>query len=92
MAAKVNCALIGNRFSDEPGEIFIRVHRNHTTQLIIGDTGVGLPPELDFETTNCFGLKMIKLLSTQVGASIRVDCPGTVYTLELPASLLYQHV
>lgn len=74
-------------FPAERGEIFIRVQRNKSSYLIMGDTGVGLPADLEFETADCFGLRMIKMLSSQVGAPIRVERPGTIYTMDLPASL-----
>jgi two-component sensor histidine kinase len=75
-------------FPSTAGQIFIRLDQKDPPVLIVGDDGVGLPAELDFETTDCFGMRLVRLLSTQLGASIQVGRPGTTYTIGLPSSLL----
>ena len=51
--------------------------------LVVGDNGVGLPPDLDWRTTGSLGLKLVNLWATyQLGGSLQVDARrGTVFSV-----------
>jgi two-component sensor histidine kinase len=45
--------------------------------LVVRDNGVGLPPELDWRTTESLGLKLVNLWTTyQLQGSLKVDTPA----------------
>lgn len=43
------------------------------TTLIIGDNGVGLPPEADLDKSTSLGLRLVKMLAQQLGAEVQVN-------------------
>ncbi len=43
------------------------------TTLIIGDNGVGLPPDTDLERSTSLGLRLVKMLGQQLGAEVQVN-------------------
>ncbi len=51
--------------------------------LVVGDNGVGLPPDLDWRTSKSLGLKLVNLWATyQLGGSLQVDAQrGTVFSV-----------
>ncbi len=51
--------------------------------LMVGDNGVGMPPELDWRTTESLGLKLVNIWAThQLGGSIEVDIQhGTAFKI-----------
>jgi PAS domain S-box-containing protein len=59
-----------------------RVEGNRIT-LVVADNGVGLPPEIDWATTNTLGLQLINILARhQLGGQIEVDrSAGTSFTI-----------
>ncbi|MFH2107261.1 MAG: histidine kinase dimerization/phosphoacceptor domain -containing protein [Chrysiogenia bacterium] len=48
--------------------------------LTVADNGVGLPADLDWEKSETLGLRLIKMLSQQIGCSIKLDrSAGTAF-------------
>ncbi len=43
------------------------------TTLIIGDNGIGLPPEADLEKSTSLGLRLVKMLAQQLGAEVQLN-------------------
>ncbi|MCF7928470.1 MAG: PAS domain S-box protein, partial [Spirochaetales bacterium] len=55
--------------------------------IVYRDDGVGMPPDVDFDTQTTFGLQLIRLLSRQIGAEVEVKREnGTVFTFSIPDS------
>ena len=52
--------------------------------LTVSDNGVGMPPDLDWRTTNSLGLKLVNIWAThQLEGSIKVDAvDGTAFTIK----------
>lgn len=53
--------------------------------LIVRDTGIGFPPDLDFRSSSSLGLQLVNTLTRQLGG--RIDCHndnGAVFTMTLP--------
>ena len=77
------------KYAYPPGEGTIDISfQSHDgfTQVRVSDYGAGLPPQVDFETAQSFGFRIVKLLSKQIHATI-VHQPagkGTRFTLEIP--------
>jgi len=59
------------------GTIYIRLHSapDQTVRLVVGDTGVGLPEDLDIEKTDSLGLKLVKMLTGQLSGELKL-VPG----------------
>jgi len=59
----------------------LRTDANHI-QLTIADNGVGLPPDLDWQTTPSLGLRLVNLLTAQINGALelRRDA-GTAWTI-----------
>jgi two-component sensor histidine kinase len=54
--------------------------------LVVRDTGVGFPEDLDFRHTESLGLQLVGLLTEQLQGTITLERrPGTTFTLR-PAS------
>jgi two-component sensor histidine kinase len=65
--------------------IFIKQLEESNLTLLIGDNGPGLPPEIDLQQAQSFGLRIITLLSEQLRAKISVrNDQGAVYKIEIP--------
>jgi hypothetical protein len=74
---------------DREGDREIRVgfeERDQEYVLVVSDNGVGLPPELDWRTTESLGLKLVNLWATyQLEGSLKVDThDGTTFTIRFP--------
>jgi PAS domain S-box-containing protein len=69
-----------------PGTIDVALHCTpHQLTLRVRDSGVGVPPELDWRHTNTLGLKLISMLTEQLGGTLRLDREGgTTFTLTVP--------
>ena len=53
--------------------------------LIVRDSGVGFPVEVDFRTTESLGLQLVCLLSEQLGGTVALELDaGTVFTVTYP--------
>ena len=63
---------------DRKGEINValRAINENEVELMVSDDGVGLPADLDFETTESFGLYLIKLLVDQIEGTVDLDRDG----------------
>jgi two-component sensor histidine kinase len=61
------------------GELCIELHSvsEHEFILIVSDTGIGLPKDLDFKNTKSLGLQLVNSLTHQLNGSISLnrDCP-----------------
>ena len=56
------------------GEIFVSIHsKDDGYELIVGDNGVGLPENFDYENTDSLGLQLVNNLSTQVDGTVEMD-------------------
>ncbi len=70
---------------DRKGSIRItfRTTGNKKYYLSVADTGVGLPKEMDFESTKTLGLKLVSVLAEQLGSRLELDSKaGTRFSLE----------
>ena len=75
----------------EGGEITITIHATSEGQmvLVVSDTGVGFPVDMDFRHTDSLGLQLVCLLTEQLGGTIALDtASGTQWTLRFPLSNL----
>ena len=51
-------------------------------KIEVRDDGLGLPPELDFETTQTMGLRIVRILTEQLNGKMDIDtAAGTSFTL-----------
>jgi PAS domain S-box-containing protein len=68
------------------GTIDVALHcTSYQLTLWVRDSGVGVPPELDWRHTNTLGLKLISMLTEQLGGTLRLDREGgTTFTLTVP--------
>ena len=63
-------------------KIILTVDGDNKINLIVSDTGIGFPEGIDVETTNTFGMQLIKYLSKQLKATIKLDrSNGTTFKL-----------
>jgi two-component sensor histidine kinase len=72
---------------DRGGEITIALRATSEEQmvLIVSDTGVGFPVNMDFRHTDSLGLQLVCLLTEQMGGTIALDtASGTQWTLRFP--------
>jgi len=66
------------------GEISIRFHEDEDDGLIltVADTGVGMPPGLDFKNTGTLGLQLVNMLARQLNGQISMEgTTGTGFTI-----------
>jgi len=50
--------------------------------LVVGDDGVGLPPEFDVEETESLGLNLVYNLTEQLGGELKLNCEsGTLFDI-----------
>ncbi|MGB2957599.1 MAG: PAS domain S-box protein, partial [Bacteroidota bacterium] len=61
------------------GTIYIRLHAasDETVRLVVGDTGVGLPEDLDIEKSDSLGLKLVKMLTGQLSGELKLVRNGS---------------
>jgi PAS domain S-box-containing protein len=53
--------------------------------LLVRDTGVGFPGDLDFRRTESLGLQLVGMLTEQLGGTLTLTrAPGTTFTLTFP--------
>ena len=63
--------------SGEKGEIIIDLRlEDNTYKLIVSDTGVGFPEELDFRNTKTLGLRLVNIFVRQLKGNIKLDRIG----------------
>ncbi|MFN3916269.1 MAG: two-component regulator propeller domain-containing protein [Flavobacteriales bacterium] len=69
------------------GKIFIQIFRDNSGNynFTIGDNGVGLPPDFDWENSSKLGIQLIQILSEQLNATVEINRKnGTIYTIKFP--------
>ncbi|HVT92753.1 MAG TPA: histidine kinase dimerization/phosphoacceptor domain -containing protein [Bryobacteraceae bacterium] len=88
MDAAVPCGLVLNElvsnclkyaFPDgRKGEIRIGLRRSggRLTQLVVADDGVGLPADATLWSTKSLGLRLVRILADQMGATVEVNSGG----------------
>jgi two-component sensor histidine kinase len=87
--------LLGNALrhafpGDRCGEVRVTLSQSDgcRAHLTVHDNGVGLPDDIDLESSPGFGLRMIAILRRQIGATVEIDrSSGTSVQLVLPALL-----
>jgi two-component sensor histidine kinase len=73
--------------SGQPGVVAISLRQNgdHTLALSVRDDGVGLPPDVNFETSDSLGLELVRTLTSQLDGSVQLDqTQGTIFTVVFP--------
>jgi two-component system, chemotaxis family, CheB/CheR fusion protein len=71
----------------QPGEVHVELRAPHGQEvtMVVRDTGVGFPEDLDFRHTESLGLQLICLLTEQLQGTISLERrPGTTFTLTFP--------
>lgn len=65
-------------FPNGEGEIYVYFHKvkDDNFKLIIGDNGIGFPPELDLKKTTSLGLSLVDSLAKQLDATIELHKNG----------------
>jgi two-component sensor histidine kinase len=66
-------------------EIRINLHKDKVgdIRLVISDSGVGLPKDIDFRNAKSLGLQLVCALVDQLGGNIKLDRgKGTVFTIK----------
>lgn len=60
------------------GEVRIEMRRQSqaTVSLVLSDTGVGLPPDLDWTTTRSLGLRLVRALAQQLRGNLEIRSQG----------------
>jgi two-component sensor histidine kinase len=69
------------------GEIHITLRQDSpgTCNLIVGDTGVGLPEGLDVHATESLGWQLVRILTEQLRGTIALEGHGgTTVTITFP--------
>ena len=95
--AAIPCALIINELitnsikyafpGNMEGEITVKLYRDNKGifQLKVADNGVGIPDEIDFDTTRSIGLKIVRLLVNQLHGEINLSrLAGTQFEISFP--------
>ena len=77
-------------FSDGAGGVLRIALRNRDGEirLEVADNGVGLPPDFSMLGAPSLGMKIVRSLSRQIGATVEFEDagPGTRFTITLPAA------
>jgi PAS domain S-box-containing protein len=66
------------------GEVRMELRREPEgrVQLLVGDNGIGLPPDLNWETSSTLGLRLVRTLARQMEAKVEIDSRnGTTFVL-----------
>ncbi len=69
---------------DRTGEISIRIvlDEDDWINLTVADTGVGMPPGLDFKNTQTLGLQLVNILTLQLNGRISMESTtGTAFNI-----------
>ena len=68
------------------GTVTISAKRNdNILYIIIRDNGIGIPESIDFETSNGFGIRLVKMLADQLEGTIELErVNGSKFTLNIP--------
>jgi len=71
------------------GEIAVSCHEGHDgwIMLTVADSGIGLPPGLDIDSTGTLGLQLVSMLVKQLRGEVEVSRgEGTIFTIAFPWS------
>jgi two-component system, sensor histidine kinase PdtaS len=72
----------------QQGRVLVRLTHadQNTVRLSVGDEGPGLPTGFDSERDGSIGIKIIRALITQTGASLSIHQrqPGTEFVIDFP--------
>jgi PAS domain S-box-containing protein len=74
-------------FPNQQGNVWVQCRLIATTscELIVGDDGIGLPSDFDFQNTESLGLQLVCGLTRQVGGDIQLDrTQGTQFRITVP--------
>ncbi len=52
--------------------IYASLKDNHA-EIIVGDNGIGIPDTINFQKSSGFGLDLVRMLTEQIGGSIRIE-------------------
>jgi two-component sensor histidine kinase len=71
---------------DRRGSVFVNLTaKEKVLSMIVHDTGVGMPQEIDTETPQAFGLQLVRNLAKQLGGEVSFDGgSGTTVTVVVP--------
>lgn len=75
--------------ADRPGCIMliIEVQADGSISMVISDDGVGLPPDFDIQTINSLGLKLVHMLTNQLGGELIIrQHNGTKFQITFSAA------
>jgi PAS domain S-box-containing protein len=62
---------------------------NGKLRLVIGDNGIGLPPEIDLAQVRTLGLRLVNMLVRQLRGTLDMvipECGGVTFVIEFPLS------
>jgi two-component system, sensor histidine kinase PdtaS len=60
-----------------PGSLTVRVRQaDRQIELSVSDDGVGLPQGFDIDNGNTLGLRLVRMLASQLGGSVRLAGDG----------------
>lgn len=48
-------------------------HKEGRVTIVVQDDGIGLPDSFDLKTSAGFGLRLVEMLTEQIGGSLRID-------------------
>jgi two-component sensor histidine kinase len=71
----------------ERSEVRVEMHTEADTHtvLVVGDSGIGLPPGLDWQDPPSLGLQLVKMLTEQLRGTIELErSAGTVFKITFP--------
>jgi PAS domain S-box-containing protein len=88
----VPCGLILNElitnalkyaYPDGRGEILVRISsQGDNVSITVADQGVGVPPDLDRQTSKSLGMTLVHILTKQLGGSLEISSPpGASFTV-----------
>jgi PAS domain S-box-containing protein len=69
---------------ESTGEIFVELHRENEGKylLVVGDNGVGMPPDFDLDRTSSLGLQLVHALVQQINGQVTIEHgKGTVFRI-----------
>lgn len=74
------------------GEVNVEMRCSSTSQyqLAVWDDGVGIPAEMDYRKMNSLGLQLVNNLTRQLGGAVKVQSPGTRFTICFPSAATHE--
>jgi two-component sensor histidine kinase len=83
--------LVSNSFKyaftpDKPGKLSVQIWKENQELIIkVNDSGIGLPDNIDIESTDTLGLQLIRMLVNQIDGSIKYkNDDGAQFVIRLP--------